>query len=107
MGGRRSGAPQRAGGRPAPERRGRGAAAAAAAAVAPARCAGGRGGRLGELGAALVGDVDHGAGDLEVAEVAAALRRHLALAGDRRVEQWSKPALMRGARRLRRRAWAH
>ena len=54
---------------------------------AAARRAGGRGGRLRELGAALVGDVDHGAGDLEVAEVAAALRRHLALAGERRVEQ--------------------
>ena len=41
---------------------------------------GSRGGRFGELGAALVGHVDHGAADLDIAEFAAALGAHRVLA---------------------------
>ena len=43
--------------------------------------------RLGQLAAAVVGHVDHRAADFVVAEIAAALRGHVALAVQRRVQQ--------------------
>mmetsp|Transcript_41603 Transcript_41603/g.97649 ORF Transcript_41603/g.97649 Transcript_41603/m.97649 type:complete len:382 (-) Transcript_41603:2007-3152(-) len=57
------------------------------------RCGGGRHLGLVELSAAVVGHVDHGALDLEIREIAAALRAHIALALERRVQQRLDAAL--------------